>query len=187
MKGKGMRTAAKGRDLDVPVSAASGKFKGYATQNETAIREQDVKEDRILKEIKGAWVKLGSLWVNDTVGGFRMAEWAKRYEETLQAISGIECSPKDIEALSLAIGEFQQEREFGTKAGYIISALIENGCGDEFKVHTAQLEKKIHYLGFRNSKTIIIDGDAGMGVGSQMEKGKITVNGNCGMNAGYGM
>jgi formylmethanofuran dehydrogenase subunit C len=86
----------------------------------------------------------------------------------------------DVEAFCVMLPEFQGEKNFSFKAGLFLSALINSSKESRFIVHTRHLAEPIDVLGYKNTKDIVVNGNAGHGIGIMMESGTIVVNGNVG-------
>ena len=89
-------------------------------------------------------------------------------------------SPKDITNFSIALAEFQNQADFGMRAGFFLSALINRSKEKGFMIITKHLENSVDVIGCGNEKIITIDGDGGSYLGYRMGGGEITVNGNAG-------
>jgi len=166
-----MSEAARRRIVRVsPVVAAGSRFEKYKPEEEKGVRKVEVKEDEVLRQLKAAW------------GKYRPRFYEEYYPDALKAIRNISYSASDVEKFSLALVEFQGEERFSDKAGLFLSALINNGKDIHYVIHTEHLAE-VFYLGTKNTKNIIVNGNAGSMVGDQMEGGSIIVNG----NAGYGV
>lgn len=152
-----------------PVVAFGSRFGRYKPEEEKEVRKVEVKADRVLEQLIAAWKKLGD---------------GRRYGDALRYVADIDYSAKDVENFSITLAEFQDEERFADKAGYLLSALVNNGKDTEYVIHTHHLSQKIDYLGYANTKNILVDGDAGNFVGQLMKGGKITVNGKAGEGAG---
>jgi glutamate synthase domain-containing protein 3 len=83
--------------------------------------------------------------------------------------------------------EFQDEQDFIWRAGLLLSALINNCEESSFVIHTDLLTQPLDYIGYGNTKNIIVQGDANHCVGRHMKNGTITVRGNAGSFVGEGM
>jgi hypothetical protein len=148
---------------------AAGRFGRYKDESEKAARKADVKEDRVLRQLKTAWRSL------------RKREFINHeyYNELLTLVKDLRYSAADVEKFSLALAEFQDEGQFSKKAGLFLSALINNGNDTDYIIHTGHL-KPILWLGYKNSKNITVEGNAGDFVGPRMEGGEIHINGEIG-------
>ncbi|NYZ73919.1 hypothetical protein H0O00_02140 [Candidatus Micrarchaeota archaeon] len=163
-----------------PVLAMANRFGKYKPETEKAVRKVDVKEDETLKKMKTAW-KACSYTHNSTM------DYARMFKILKKILKKVKYTAKDVENFSIAIAEFQEETDFGGKAGFFLSALM-NKCKDrQFAIHTNHLAGFIHYLGYKNTKNITVDGNAGVNVGWRMKCGTITVNGNARSHVGEGM
>lgn len=93
---------------------------------------------------------------------------------------------KNIEQFSLTLSNYEQLRNFYI-SGYFISRVINDSKDEEFRIHTNHLDSLISYLGYKNTKNMIVNGDFGHCVGYLMQNGTITVKGNAGHCVGYSM
>ncbi|NYZ74491.1 hypothetical protein H0O00_05080 [Candidatus Micrarchaeota archaeon] len=169
----------------IPALAMANRFSRYKPETERAVRKVEVVEDKTLKKMKDAWKSCGYVYSD------------KYYPEMLETVKKLEYSAKDVEKFSIALAEFRGERasahEFGIvlgfvhKAGFFLSALMNNCKDSEFVVHTNHLAKPIIYLGYRNTKNIIVNGNVGDYLGEYMEGGTITVEGTAGDRVGCSM
>lgn len=154
-------------------------FRGYKPEEEKAVRKVEVVEDKTLGQMKAAW----GLVSYDGSG------FGQCYEDALAAVKLLNYSTSDVEnfSLALAVAQFQDEERFGGKAGLFLSALINNGKDTDYIIHTVHLTLPLYRIGYKNTKNIIVNGDAGIIIGSSMEGGSITVNGNAGNRVGNSM
>jgi len=163
-----------------PVVAFGSKFGKYKPEEEKEVRKVEVKEDKVLTQLKAAWRKLEAHKAIDFV-----------YKDALKLVEGIGYSAEDVGRFSLALAEFDDKNPYwgylSHKAGVFLSALINNGKDSRYVIHTGHLNLRINDLGFRNTKDITVNGDLGSNVGYGMRGGSITVNGNAGINVGLGM
>jgi hypothetical protein len=115
-------------------------------------------------------------------------EWCKiyswlpweKYKKALKLIKEkrINCTSKDIEEFSLELIAFEAHEKFERGVGVFLSVLINSSKDEEFIIHTEHLKKRIHLLGYKNMKKMIIYGNAGCAVGREMTKnGEIYLNG----------
>jgi len=163
--------------LTVPPAVAFGsKFGKYAPEAEKKVRKVEVKEDEVLRQLKDAWSRFQLCRSNAT-------PLPEDDEEALRQIKDLDYSAKDVEKFSIALVEFQDEKDFSAKAGVFLSALINNGKDANYVVHTRHLQE-IDGLGYANTKNIVVNGNGGRWVGSHMKCGTITVNANAGILVG---
>ena len=149
----------------------ANKFSKYKPEEEKAVRTPEVVKYET--QLKLAW---NMIWYKSTA----YQRFHADYENMLDMVKTLEYSAKDIEEFSLALGEFQGEKYFANKAGLFLSALI-NNCNDkDFIIHTVQFTEPLGYIGYRNTKNIVVNGDAGELCGERMEGGSIIVNGDAG-------
>ena len=135
-----------------------------------------------------AWKKCGFDGVDPFYGlsAYDVRERAEKpYIKALELIRNLRYSARDVEQFSIALVQFQKEREFSEKAGIFLSALINNGSDSDYRVHTSHLDKKPSCLGVLNKKNIVIEGDVDYGVGKMMLGGSIIVDGNVGFRTGF--
>jgi glutamate synthase domain-containing protein 3 len=167
------------REIVVPKTsllAMANRFGRYKPEEEKTVRKAEVVEDEMLKRLKIAW-KVCSYTGNAV----------KDYPKMLETVKKLRHSAKDVERFSLALAEFQGEERFSESAGLFLSALINSCRSRKFVIHTHHLAKPIHHLGFANTKSIAVKGDAGRDVGPYMKNGTITVEGNAGVGVGEHM
>ncbi|MCX8163109.1 MAG: hypothetical protein N3D10_00970 [Candidatus Micrarchaeota archaeon] len=108
------------------------------------------------------------------------------YNKALNSIKSLEYTSIDVQKFCFELKNFEnQADDFKVKAGLFLSALINQSKEQKFLLDTTALSSKIHYLGYSNTKEIVVNGNVGNNLGSNMEKGKITVYGNAGTNVGY--
>ncbi|NYZ74131.1 hypothetical protein H0O00_03235 [Candidatus Micrarchaeota archaeon] len=160
----------KGRGIvgpDAPVLAMANRFSRYKPEEEKAVRKVEVVEDETLKRLKEAWKSCGVIKLED-------------YNKLHETVKKLRHSAKDVERFSLALAEFQGEERFPESAGLFLSALINSCRSRKFVIHTHHLAKPVHHLGFGNTKSIAVKGDAGAAVGFYMQNGTITVEGDAG-------
>jgi formylmethanofuran dehydrogenase subunit C len=159
--------------------SVSKRFGRFKDEDEKAVRAPQVAEDQVLKQLKEAWAK-----VELRCGYMLRPRYIdESYSACLNAIKGLSYSSKDVEKFSLALAEFQETKAFANKAGFFLSALINNCQDSDFIIHTKHL-KRIGYLGANNTKNITVDGDAGNCLAVIMSCGRISVDGNVGDGAG---
>lgn len=156
--------------------AVSKKFGRYKKEDKKTVRKADVKEGATLKELKKAW--RAYKYEEDHHGG---------YNGIAPLVKSLQYSSDDVERFSLVIAEFQDEEKFSHKAGFFLSALVNNGEDSHYVVHTTHLKKPVDKLGYKNTKNIAVKGDVGMFVGYSMEDGTIMIEGDAGEYAGAHM
>lgn len=157
--------------------SASKRFGRYKTEQEKAVRKSDVKEDEVLESLKEAWKRFH----------FKQTEPHTTYSKAFEQVRDLVYSTKDVEKFSVFLEELQDEDVFSDKAGYFLSALINNGSDDDYTIHTSHLSRPIHFLGFRNKKNVLVEGDLGDYAFTRMERGNFTVNGDACDRAGHRM
>jgi hypothetical protein len=163
------------RVADAPALAARKRFRGYKPEPKKATREADVKESEANKQIKDVW---------NANPEFYYPEYDDYYKRISAALKDLRITAKDVEYFSLALAEFQHEQEFDVRAGVFLSALINRGKESDYVIHTQHITMPLSFIGFKNEKNIIVDGDVGDRVGCEMRDGSITVNGYAGTGIG---
>ena len=92
-------------------------------------------------------------------------------------------TPEEITKVSLHLSNLQSQANF-SYAGYFLTTLIDlhretTNQHVEYKIITAHLEKVLEGIGEENRSLIVIQGNGGGNLGSNMICGKITVSGDC--------
>jgi len=91
----------------------------------------------------------------------------------------LEIPSERITEFSLLLEEYENKKDFEYFTGWYLSALINESRDKDFKIFT-NCSKTTHNIGYKNTKNIDVNGNAGNWVGGYMEGGEITVNGNVG-------
>jgi len=162
-----------------PVLAVGGRFGKYSPETDRDVRKPDVKQDEKLARMLEAWKAAHhtDIFVSPHY------QW---YDFSENAIKDLEYSAQDVERFVIALHEYQDEEHFSSRAGYFISALINNCRDDEFALHLEAMEGIAH-LGEQNTKNLIIHGNAGSSLGHSMISGSITLFGDAGDHLAFGM
>lgn len=157
-----------------------GKYKAEVPQ---VIEKQKIIVDETLSRLREKFER-----VEIIRGKWLFGDTTKpSYSKALSLLKGLKYSSKDIETFSIALAEFQEEKDFEHRAGVFLSVLI-NSCKEkDFTIITKHLLKKTDCIGYLNTKNITIYGDAGGYVGSDMGRGRILVKGSVGISAGLKM
>lgn len=150
-------------------SKRKSPFDRYGPEKERAVRGVDV-NDEVLQQLRAAWKRFGDAYLEGE-------EEEGNYLAAIKAIKDVEYTARDVEKFSIAMAEFQDEEEFGSKAGDFLSALINEGSDSSYTIHTRYLNTLITGLGHNNTKHIQVEGDVGKYVGYKMKGGSITING----------
>jgi hypothetical protein len=180
MSRAGAKARGRGTVHDASATDMANRFQRYAPETERTIRKVEVIEGEMLKRLKGVWEATEVMEEPTEAGGYRRTDLPGYYEKVGRAIKQLECSSKDVELFSLTMQEFRNEENFDIKSGMFLSALINKGKDEEYIVHTGDIP--ICYLGYRNTKRMIVDGDVGDCLGNRMRSGSITVDGDVGLN-----
>jgi formylmethanofuran dehydrogenase subunit C len=166
------------KSLETKSTAIGSKFGKFDLEREVSSTKAEVKETAAIRGIDAAWRACGcDLSWSDNADYFSM----------LQTVKNLLYTSEDIERFSLALADFQQEKEFPWKAGLFLSALINNGNENDYTIHVHHLGESLHNIGFRNKKNITVNGNAGNDVGEKMKDGSITVMGDVRDRIGYWM
>jgi formylmethanofuran dehydrogenase subunit C len=154
--------------------AARRRFGNYKDESQKATREAEV-EDTALKRILSFWKQ------KDLMDGVCDE---RNYETLANAIRGIEYTSEDIHKFCIALTDLQDEKDFGMKAGYFLSALINEGQDTEYEINVEHLAGQIDFFGKNNRKIVTVTGDLGKYTGQSMQEGSLTVKGNVENDAG---
>ncbi len=91
-----------------------------------------------------------------------------------------------IENFSLLLEYHQNKEDFAKITGLYLSALINKSEDSEIIIDTSNLYELIDYLGYQNSKKLIVRGDLGDHIGHK-NKGEILIYGDLEDSLGYSM
>lgn len=189
--------------------SAEKRFGRYQSESEQSVGAGEALLSPIQQKLSDAW---RSLDVGEPYHRLMLARNTPNDELKTPGIAGVirrlctRYSTRDIEDFSVRLSQFQDDARFPEKAGIILSALINMGPDEEYTVRTAGLGKDPMFLGYKNTKRIIVIGhggndlglgciggaitvlgDAGHRVGEYMEGGIIEVHGNADYLVGRGM
>ena len=109
------------------------------------------------------------------------------YTSALDSIKNLKYFSKDVALFSACLVELQEIMSFSARAGFFLSALINNCPESDFSLHLGALSTPIRYLGHQNTKNITVFGSVGEYIGESMKGGSITVHGNVEHCAGSSM
>jgi|SRR5208283_1038964 len=160
-----MKTAVQSNGKNAPeMAAVSSSFGKFKPEIEHAIRVPAVKTNRTLEKMKRIWrrstrdggLELTTMWIG---------------------IKKLRYSAKDVDAFSIALAEFQGQKDFSNHIGEFLSELINNCKENEVVIHTAHLSEKIDNLGYCNTRHLTVKGNAGWKAGSNMKGGTMTIEG----------
>jgi hypothetical protein len=174
----GLKTKKDRKTSDASVLEIGGRFSRYGKEKEVTVRETEIKEDKVIEQLKVVFRRLDEAVVPTP---------EKFYSIALELLEGLTYSSDDVERFSLTLLEFKDEEYFREKAGIFLSALINNGRDNDYTVHTNHLGISLSYLGYKNRKNILIKGDGGYGLGLWMESGSISVEGDVKIHVGWNM
>jgi len=155
--------------------AASRRFDGFKTETENAVRKaKEMKTDQTIERMKKAFAQC-RLTGDRQAAGYDKVDFCTR---------NLMFRAKDLETFSIAMADLQDDIDFLRKAGFFLSALINQSDDKEFVIHTSHLSRPIDSLGYCNKKIVIVNGDVGDLVGAHMRAGTILVEGNASDSAG---
>jgi len=176
-----MNLATEPRKLSIPtITAASSRFGRFSRETGQDVRQIDVKRDPKLEAIIQVW-KACNFDLNSPT------TIDEHYEIWAGLIKRINPSSCDIEKFCIALAQFQEEKDFRNKAGFFLSALA-NHCQDhDVIIRTDHLLKRVNFLGYKNSRNIIVEGGVGEAIGILMLDGRLVINGDTLQAAGDGM
>ena|SRR5208283_2467197 len=118
-----------------PSLSAAKRFGQFKPEGQHPVRVPEIRSYAIAEGLKRAWAKC-SYNANNGNDYFKM----------LNITRDLGYSAKDVEAFSMELAGFQNERQFSDKAGLFLSALINNCKEDDFVVHTVHLTQQIHHI-----------------------------------------
>jgi formylmethanofuran dehydrogenase subunit C len=160
--------------------SASKRFGRYKDEKEKAVRKASAQESEALAGMRKAFgaVSRPPLFEDTSAS----------YHTALKAVAAMEAdySAEDVERFSLMLGEFQDEENFMERAGLLLSALMNNGKDGNYTIHTQHLEG-INFLGYRNTKRVVVEGDVGNDAGTRMKEGELIIRGDGGLGVGFQM
>jgi formylmethanofuran dehydrogenase subunit C len=156
-----------------PALAISKRFGRYKDEGEHAVRAPDFKENQALAQFIGAFKKLQGY---PTISELENSQREQDYSQALALIKGISYTSDDVALFSVALKGFEEEYFFHTRAGLLLSALINNGDCLDYCIMANALSG-LNYLGYRNTKNITVNGNNMYNLGWGMEAGRIRLIG----------
>jgi len=131
-------------------------------------RKSGAKKDSVAAQIRKVWnnPELKSL-----------DDWFEYYEKIEPSLKDINYSKEDVYAFIEELALYQHEKEFEWQAGVFLSALINTGKDDKYSFSVSHLPG-IGYIGFKNEKNLIIEGNLTGDLGNSMISGTIILIGN---------
>ncbi len=131
-------------------------------------------EDKVLAELLGAWEAIP----------FDNFDIERSYGEALEVARNLQYNGDDVGNFSRALELYKDTKHFHTKAGIVLSALINAGEGLFYNINVKGVDG-ISKLGFRNSKIVRVRGNLGPHAGFEsLEGSSIIVEGDVGYAAG---
>ncbi len=107
------------------------------------------------------------------------------YDNILYCVMGLRATAKMIKDFSVEIKKYERHERFDN-SGQFLAALINNSNEETFEVITTHLSTELFALCYKNTKNVVVIGNAGFGLGAGNE-GVITVFGNSGEKTGAQM
>lgn len=171
-------TLATGKNPRVaPVTAFANPFGKYKQEGKQPIRLPGIKNDENLQQFEASWQACLSK--------------PERFEHHLyyyvienKLMRNPSYSSADVEAFSVMLARYQDEKDFSKKASVFLSALINRGKDTDYVIHTSHFGCEMNYLGIYNTKNITINGDVGRNFGEYMKSGHVVIKGNAGAFTG---
>ena len=124
---------------------ANDPLRRFKPEVHREVRQSGVKEDKVLTQLKDLWKK--SKYFDE--GNCDMWQylsslpWYLHLVQFLRFRLEIKYSAEDIENFSIALAEFQDEKNFAKKAGCFLAALIIASTENTFRIQIRHLAKKI--------------------------------------------
>ena len=109
------------------------------------------------------------------------------YFESLKTTQALKPSARDIELFSIGLVKFQEIPDFNYISGIFLSALVNSSEDSDFSIRTKDLSRTLQFLGFKNTKNMVVHGSVGDHFGCDMVRGRVEVNGNAGHYFGVKM
>jgi hypothetical protein len=178
------------KTADTPALAIGRKFNRFKNEEEKASWKTDVKESKVIEQIREIWrqFEFVTVLVPEEYGGGKTINYEMSNDRVLDLLKDFRCSAQEVAAFAVGLAELQEEKNFSDKAGFFLSALIIYGKDDDYLIPTKHLHNPISYLGRgNNGKNITVEGDVGPLLGIVMTAGTIVVNGNARSGPGTGM
>jgi len=161
------------RDLQMSVSKRFGRFKD---EDEKAVREVKIKEDKTRARLFSAWQRFHKITryaepetlFKDMHIVYALAREMVRYRSHKPGHVADFC-------IQIVPEEYDQRDRFSTRIGLFISALIDKSRYGRFEVPAQRLSYP-DYLAYANRKNVLVHGDIGI-VGLDMHSGRVVVEG----------
>ena len=103
------------------------------------------------------------------------------YIEIQQNTCNLRCTPVDVSLFAIAsLPKFEKITGFDQIAGLFLSAIINSRKENDFTIDLSGIETPIDYVGYKNTKNVVVNSDVGSSAGCSMEKGTLTIFGNAG-------
>ncbi len=109
------------------------------------------------------------------------------YNSACEQLAALDIKSKDVMAFSRRLKSYRHHPNIAKAAGLYISAMMAKSAETQFVVSPAGMEKPLDYLGYRNTKEVVVIGTAGARLGYGMTGGSIFIDGDAGIEAGAHM
>jgi len=174
-----------GRENNSARLAASGRFGIFKPESEQPpVRKLEVVQNETLNKLLGVWKDPSWQSAPHTNNEWEADSWCLN---RLRRLFGkVSYSVEDVANFSFALAQFQTDPWFYHSSNIFLSALINNGRDQEYVIFTTHMNAP-YSGGFRNTKDIIIKGNAGHALGKSMIGGSVIVEGDAGKNVGLFM
>jgi hypothetical protein len=189
-----MERMAVQRRTEIPGMTARKRFDRYKDEEKIKRQRADVQQDQLPRQlIKAFWKFVEYDWDTAVADSKRSRSYnvmIEVYRKAVELLKGLEYSPRDVERLSMALPDSIRETKASigsTRAGFFISALINEGRGKEFFLDMEGFDGPVKDVCYRNKKVVRIRGDVGPSLGHRMLSGSITLEGDTGIGVGYAM
>ncbi len=172
-------------NVQAQMAAGRGPFSTFKPAEESEVRTEKAEMNPRLKKIARAWEK--------AVAFERVWEEAIKSQNYLhcsvysgfaKAVRGIHISDREMDNVIAFLSQFQYIEEFPRMAGLFLSALVNTGKDNEYTIRTRLLSVRLNYLGHRNKKKVIVDGDVGDYCGYTYAGSSFLVKGDAGHSFG---
>lgn len=164
-------------------------FGNYKPEPEKEVKEHKTKET---KKSKKAIEDLKTAFEKYLPEALERTEWKLRgvgddYRAALETLRGLKYNSKNVTDFSIVLGAFENDKNFYKIPGPFFSAVAKHCEDKEFVIITKHFHEPLDGFGSFNTKTIIVEGNVGGGLGEWMKGGTITVEGNAGGWVGENM
>jgi formylmethanofuran dehydrogenase subunit C len=158
-------------------TAVSKRFGRYKDEKGKAVRNADITESEGLNQLislcQGLKIKARK---GQSQEQYDRGRFYHIYDRIGRSASQIEYLTEDVFAFSLMVERFDGNEGPKLELSAFLSAVINAGRETDYSLSLFHTDGDFPFLGYRNTKNIIIDGDIGS-IGEEMIGGHIAVNG----------